>query len=43
MEKLRNWIANLRVAAKLKVYRMAVLVMTAFYIKMYGLKYSATY
>ena len=32
MEKLRNWIANLRVAAKLKVYRMAVLVMTAFFV-----------
>ena len=32
MEKLRSWIANLRVAAKLKVYRMAVLVMTAFFV-----------
>ena len=32
MEKLRNWIANLRVAAKFKVYRMAVLVMTAFFV-----------
>ena len=32
MAKLRNWIGNLRVAAKLKVYRMAVLVMTAFFI-----------
>ena len=32
MAKLRNWIGNLRVAAKLKVYRMAVLVMTAFFV-----------
>ena len=32
MSKLRNWIVNLRVAAKLKVYRMAVLVMTAFFV-----------
>ena len=32
MAKLRNWIGNLKVAAKLKVYRMAVLVMTAFFV-----------
>ena len=32
MSKLRNWIGNLRVAAKLKVYRMSVLVMTAFFV-----------
>lgn len=32
MAKLRNWIGNLRVAAKLNVYRMAVLVMTAFFV-----------
>lgn len=32
MAKLRNWIGNLRVAAKLKVYRITVLVMTAFFV-----------
>lgn len=32
MAKLRNWIGNLKVSAKLKVYRMAVLVMTAFFV-----------
>lgn len=32
MAKLRKWIGNLKVAAKLKVYRMAVLVMTAFFV-----------
>lgn len=32
MTKLRNWIGNLRVAAKLKVYRITVLVMTAFFV-----------
>ncbi len=32
MVKLRKWIGNLKVAAKLKVYRMAVLVMTAFFV-----------
>lgn len=30
MAKLRKWIGNLKVSAKLQVYRMAVLVMTAF-------------
>lgn len=32
MAKLKKWIGNLKVAAKLKVYRMAVLVMTAFFV-----------
>ena len=32
MAKLRKWIGNLKVAEKLKVYRMAVLVMTAFFV-----------
>ena len=32
MAKLRNWIGNLKVAAKLKVYRTSVLVMTAFFV-----------
>ena len=32
MAKLRKWIGNLKVSAKLKVYRMAVLVMTAFFV-----------
>lgn len=32
MSKLKKWIGNLKVAAKLKVYRMAVLVMTAFFV-----------
>lgn len=32
MVKLKKWIGNLKVAAKLKVYRMAVLVMTAFFV-----------
>lgn len=31
MAKLRKWIGNLEVSAKLQVYRMAVLVMTAFF------------
>lgn len=31
MAKLKKWIGNLKVAEKLKVYRMAVLVMTAFF------------
>ena len=30
--KLKKWIGNLKVAEKLKVYRMAVLVMTAFFV-----------
>ena len=29
--KVKKWIGNLKVAEKLKVYRMAVLVMTAFF------------
>ena len=32
MAKLKKWIGNLKVAEKLKVYRMAVLVMTAFFV-----------
>jgi len=32
MSKLKKWIGNLKVAEKLKVYRMAVLVMTAFFV-----------
>jgi len=32
MSKLKKWIGNLKVAGKLKVYRMAVLVMTAFFV-----------
>ena len=32
MAKLRKWIGNLKVSAKLQVYRMAVLVMTAFFV-----------
>lgn len=32
MAKLKKWIGNLKVAGKLKVYRMAVLVMTAFFV-----------
>ena len=32
MAKIKKWIGNLKVAAKLKVYRMAVLVMTAFFV-----------
>lgn len=32
MSKLKKWIGNLKVAAKLKVYRTSVLVMTAFFV-----------
>ena len=32
MAKLKKWIGNLKVSAKLQVYRMAVLVMTAFFV-----------
>lgn len=32
MAKLKKWIGNLKVAEKLKVYRIAVLVMTAFFV-----------
>lgn len=32
MAKLKKWIGNLKVGEKLKVYRMAVLVMTAFFV-----------
>lgn len=32
MAKLKKWIGNLKVAAKLKVYRTSVLVMTAFFV-----------
>ena len=32
MAKLKKWIGNLKVAEKLKVYRMAVLVMTEFFV-----------
>ena len=32
MAKIKKWIGNLKVAEKLKVYRMAVLVMTAFFV-----------
>lgn len=32
MSKLKKWIVNLKVAAKLKVYRTSVLVMTAFFV-----------
>lgn len=32
MSKLKKWIGNLKVAGKLKVYRMAVLVMIAFFV-----------
>ena len=32
MAKIKKWIGNLKVAAKLKVYRMSVLVMTAFFV-----------
>lgn len=32
MAKLKKWIGNLKVAEKLKAYRMAVLVMTAFFV-----------
>ena len=32
MAKLKKWIGNLKVAEKLKVYRMAILVMTAFFV-----------
>lgn len=32
MAKLKKWIGNLKVAEKLKVYRMVVLVMTAFFV-----------
>lgn len=32
MAKLRKWIGNLKVSAKLQVYRMAVLVMIAFFV-----------
>lgn len=32
MAKFKKWIGNLKVAEKLKVYRMAVLVMTAFFV-----------
>lgn len=32
MAKLKKWIGNLKVAGKLKVYRMAVLVMTVFFV-----------
>lgn len=32
MAKLKKWIGNLKVVEKLKVYRMAVLVMTAFFV-----------
>lgn len=32
MAKLKKWIGNLKVAEKLKVYRMAVFVMTAFFV-----------
>ena len=30
MNKIKNWITNLKVAGKLKAYRMTVLVMTIF-------------
>ena len=32
MAKIKKWIGNLKFAAKLKVYRMSVLVMTAFFV-----------